>query len=81
MFPKKLFQIENILPGSSLLNAHIRADSRFAPSQWETALLCNDVSYWLGVNLESTLYIKCWTRLIIMIVTTGRLFHGPLAQP
>ena len=24
-----------------------RADSRLAPSQWETALLCNDVSYWL----------------------------------
>ena len=31
----------------------IRADSRFAPSQWETALLCNDVSNWLGANLES----------------------------
>ena len=29
-----------------------RADSRFAPSQWETALLCNDVSHWLGTNLE-----------------------------
>ena len=29
-----------------------RADSRFAPSQWETALLCNDVSHWLGVSLE-----------------------------
>ena len=27
------------------------ADSRFAPSQWETASLCNDVSHWLGVNL------------------------------
>ena len=22
----------------------------FAPSQWETALLCNDVSHWLGAN-------------------------------
>ena len=30
-----------------------RADSRFAPSQWETALLRNDVSHWLGENLES----------------------------
>ena len=30
-----------------------RADSRFAPSQWEMALLCNDVSHWLGTNLES----------------------------
>ena len=32
-----------------------RADSRFAPSKWETALLCNDVSHLLGTSLESTL--------------------------
>ena len=33
----------------------IRADSRFAPSQWKMALLCNNVSHWLGANLESAL--------------------------
>ena len=32
---------------------YCRADYRFAPSQWETALLCNDVSHWMGANLES----------------------------
>ena len=32
---------------------NLRTGSRFAPIQWETALLCNDVSHWLGVNLES----------------------------
>ena len=32
-------------------------DSRFAPSQWQTALQSNDVSYWLGANLESALNI------------------------
>ena len=32
-----------------------RADSRFAPSQWETTLLCNDVSHWLGASLKSAL--------------------------
>ena len=32
---------------------HHRADTRFAPSQWETVLLCKDVSNWLGVSLES----------------------------
>ena len=37
------------------LNIKCRADSRFAPSRWETALLCNDVSHWLGANRESTL--------------------------
>ena len=35
-----------------------RADSRFAPSQWETALLCNDVTHWLGACLESAL-VQC----------------------
>ena len=30
-----------------------RAESKFAPSQWETMLLCYDVSHWLGANLES----------------------------
>ena len=30
------------------------ADSRFAPSQWETAL-CNGVCHWLGTSLESAL--------------------------
>ena len=32
-----------------------RADSRFVPSQWETALLCNDVYHWLGASIESAL--------------------------
>ena len=36
---------------------YCRAYSRFAPSQWETALLCNDVSHWLGASLESALYL------------------------
>ena len=39
----------------NIQDAIYRADSRFAPSQWETALLCNDVSHWLGANLESAL--------------------------
>ena len=30
-----------------------RADSRLAPSQWETSLRSNAVSNWLGANLES----------------------------
>ena len=41
---------------------YFRADYRFAPSQWETALLCNDVSYWLGTNLESA-----WCRSFVLL--------------
>ena len=32
-----------------------RADSRFAPNQWETWLQSNAVSHWLGAYLESAL--------------------------
>ena len=32
-----------------------RTVSRFVPSQWEAALLGNDVSHWLGANLEYAL--------------------------
>ena len=27
------------------------------PSQWETELLCNDISRWLGASLESALQV------------------------
>ena len=33
-----------------------RADSRFVPSQWDTVLLCNDVSHWMGASLQSACY-------------------------
>ena len=46
-----------------------RADSRFAPSQWETALLCNDVSHWLGASLDQPWFVKtankCWYGWVI----------------
>ena len=32
-----------------------RADSRLAPSEWETSLQSNAISHWLGANLESAL--------------------------
>ena len=48
-------------------NNHDRADSRFVPSQWDTALLCNDVSDWLGASLESALYdIGCMMIMAII---------------
>ena len=34
----------------------LRADSRLAPSQWETSLQSNTFSHWLGANLEASLY-------------------------
>ena len=42
-----------------------KADSRFAPSQWETALQSNTVSHWLGASLESALYHEVQSLLVI----------------
>ena len=59
----------------------------FAPSQWETALLCNDVSHWLGTHLDSALimqrgsiitYHACRTKHNIMY-KTDTMFVGDLA--
>ena len=33
-----------------------RADSRLAPSQWETSLQSSNVSHWLGASLDSALW-------------------------
>ena len=44
-----------------------RADSMFAPSQWEMALLCNDVSHWLGSSLESALIIRIISTKIFIL--------------
>ena len=41
---------------NSILVFTNRADSRFAPSQWETSLQSNTVSHWLGADLESAMY-------------------------
>ena len=38
-------------------HCQLRADFRFAPSQWETALLGNDGFHWLGASLESALQL------------------------
>ena len=43
------------LPLTSSMREKGKADSRLAPSQWETSLQSNAVSHWLGANLESTL--------------------------
>ena len=43
------------------------ADTRLAPSQWETLLQSNVVSHWLGTNLESALCpygTQDWTVLV-----------------
>ena len=40
----------------SSVHCSIRADSRLAPSQWETLLQSNAISHWLGSNLKSALY-------------------------
>ena len=37
-----------------------KADSRLAPSQWETSLQSNGISHWLGANLESAVWVVAY---------------------
>ena len=53
----------------------LRTDSRFAPSQWETVLLCNDVSHWLGTNLESALILQYYKPFIISLTGPGSIVY------
>ena len=43
------------LPFVRRVASSFMADSRFAPSQWEKAWFCNNVSHWLGANRESAM--------------------------
>ena len=53
----------------------LKADSRFAPSQWEMALFCNDASHWLAASLESALYAGfcCGRRRSISSISPSRM--------
>ena len=53
-----------------------RADARFAPSQWETPLLCNDISHWLAANLASTLWNQFWNITTVDLFMTSWLFFS-----
>ena len=46
---------------------NVSADSRIAPSQWETSLQSNAVSHWLGANLESALWHKNWILITVSL--------------
>ena len=46
-----IFPISFNVTSLALWQPYIRADAMFAPSQWETVSLCNDVSHWLGASL------------------------------
>ena len=44
-----------------------RADCRFAPNQWKTALLCNDFSHWLSASLVSILCTFSGLKVLILL--------------
>ena len=58
VFPPQSHTMSNTTP--------YRDQSRYAPSQWETSLYCNDVSHWLGAYLD-------WSQRHIILV----LKHEP----
>ena len=79
--PQRSVKVDNhfipsvIAPMCDFLAYAYMVDTRCAPSQWETALLCNDVSHWLGANLESAL---CMSKLnhACQYLVSFVLFHA-----
>ena len=62
---------------STKLVPYLRADSMFAPGQWETALLCKAVSNWLGASLESALMAV--DDQTTKMAGKDRAFQGPVS--
>ena len=61
--------------GTVLESFNAFSESRFAPSQWETALQSNDVSHWLGANLDSALSLL-WCTVPCDIVSKSTFTGG-----
>ena len=71
---KNLFQFSNTEVAHAVkMDGKNLPDFRFTPSRWETPLLYNDVSPWLGANLESTwrTYLS-HTRVLSMMCLTPK---------
>ena len=52
----------------------IRADSSFAPSQWETSLQSDAISHWLGAK-------NCWANNRVWWFETSKCCHEANAMP
>ena len=66
-----IFYLQMFRPYQLDIYVGYKADARFEPSQWETALLCNDVFHWLGASLESALWVCCDSIFFIMSIKPG----------
>ena len=77
LIPTVLFDLILLLSyiRHDVCHSNIRTDSRFAPSQWETTLLCNNVSHWLGASLDLALqyhnYADFSYRSVAQVYTTS----------
>ena len=70
--------------GRANYNRHVictRADSKLAPSQWETSLQSNAVSHWLDANLESALCIPLHAWLHIPAISKQLLGGAEVLLP
>ena len=59
--------LSKVIIGKTVYFAVSRDQSKFAPSQWETLLHCNDVSHWLGACLNWSLWLWSHVRGFISL--------------
>ena len=71
--PKHQWLLGSLKKGQSCQMCFRRADSQFAPSQWDTSLQSNAISHWLGANLESALF-QCHFIIMLLVRFCQYLF-------
>ena len=57
---------------------HSRDRARYAPSQWETSLHCNDVSHWLAAHLDRSMH--CISKPLLFTEPLGTHFSEILVK-
>ena len=86
MNPSKFFVIIDLTFNLDLSLAKyiFRAESKLAPSQWETSLQSNAVSHWLGETAQHINTFKCQPRIygpsLVITMSTDELAPDGLVQ-
>ena len=77
MHLERQFYIEQVLGYKTSWQYDLLRDkSRYAPTQWEMLLHCNDISHWLGAYLDWSLLKGCASCTPPAIKSTSHLYRS-----
>ena len=74
-FQATVAKVDRKMSQSSKMYTRNTADCRLAPSQWAMLLQSNDISHWLGPNLESALRNEIYQNLVQWLLPCKWIIH------